>query len=142
MTSVEGNCAFCDTGSLKWRTIRSNDQFVSFVSKPWFRSGQCLVVPKRHVEAPYQLTRNEGAEIMMELGRISLALDDGYGTGIIEKYMPLQAENGIKTNHLHYHVFPRIEDEATLFPVPVPNSFEGFITPTDDEVLAIVNRVK
>jgi diadenosine tetraphosphate (Ap4A) HIT family hydrolase len=142
MTDIESNCAFCDTANLEWRTIRSSDLFLSFVSKPWFRNGQCLVIPKRHVEAPYQLTRDEGAEIMMELGRIGLALDDGFGTGIIEKFMPLQAENGIKMNHLHYHVFPRVENEVALFPVPDPNSFEDFKNPTDNEVLAIVNLVK
>lgn len=140
--SVETNCAFCDTDSLEWRKIRANESFLSFVSKPWFRPGQCLVIPKRHVEAPHELTRDEGAEIMQELGRIGLALDQGFGTGIIQKYMPLQTENGIKMNHLHYHVFPRQEDETDLFPVPYPNSFDGFVMPTDAEVVAVAESVR
>ncbi len=140
--SSENNCAFCDTASLEWRTIRSSDLFLSFVSKPWFRTGQCLVIPKRHMQAPHELTKDEGSEIMHELGRIGLALDKGYGTGIIEKYMPLQPENGIKMNHLHYHVFPRQEHEDNLFPVPTPNSFDGFITPTDAEVIAVAESVR
>ena len=138
----EVNCAFCDISGLEWRTIRSGELFLSFVSKPWFRHGQCLVVPKRHVEAPYELNREEGAEIMQELGRLGLALDSGYGTGTMEKFMPQQAENGIKMNHLHYHVFPRQAHEDNLFPVPQPNSFEGFVMPTDDEVKALAKALR
>ncbi len=94
------------------------------------------------MEAPHELTRDEGADIMQELGRLGMILDNGFGTGIIQKYMPLQAENGVKVNHLHYHVFPRQEREARLFPVPVPNSFEGFIMPTNAEVLAVAQSVR
>lgn len=140
--TAETNCDFCDTDSLKWRTIRANELFVSFVSKPWFRPGQCLVIPRRHIEAPHELTRDEGAEIMQELGRIGLGLDEGSGTGIIEKYTPLQPENDIKMNHLHYHVFPRQENEVGLFPVPEPNSFEGFTVPTDAEVSALAQALR
>lgn len=141
MTSPD-TCAFCNPANLTGRTIREGDLFLSFVSRPWFRSGHCLVIPRRHVEAPYELTRDEGAEIMEELGRIGMALDDGFGTGITEKYAPRQAQNGVKMNHLHYHVFPRIENEKYLFPVPEPNSFDGFVMPTDNEVLAVVECIK
>jgi diadenosine tetraphosphate (Ap4A) HIT family hydrolase len=140
--SVETTCAFCDAASLEWRTIRSGELFLSFVSTPWFRPGQCLVIPNRHVAAPHELTREEGAEIMQELGRLGLALDNGFGTGIMEKFMPQQAENGIKMNHLHYHVFPRQAEEDNLFPTPEPNSFEGFVMPTDDEVRALAEALR
>ncbi len=63
---------------------------------------------------------------MLEIGRLSTLLDTGYGSGVMQKYQPLQAENGIKVSHLHFHVFPRFEDESGLFPTPLPNSFSGF----------------
>lgn len=78
---------------------------------------------------------------MQELGRIGLRLDIGFGTGIAEKYVPLQSENGIKMNHLHYHVFPRNEEDV-LFPVPEPNSFDGFFLPTDDEVRLLAESLR
>ena len=140
--SIETDCVFCDTSDLEWRTIRSNELFVSFVSKPCFRSGHCLVIPKRHIEAPHELTKEEGGEIMQELGRIGLDLDEGFGTGIMEKYTPLQAENGVKMSHLHYHVFPRFEEEGGLFPVPEPNSFKGFFFPADDEVKLLAESLR
>ena len=141
MTKPE-TCVFCDTTDLEWRIVRSEDLFLSFVSKPWFRAGQCLVIPRRHVEVAHELTNDEGAAIMQELGRISLALDDGYGTGILQKYMPLKKEDGIKMNHLHFHVFPRVPDEESLFPVPNPNTYDGFITPSEQEIIAVLNRTR
>jgi histidine triad (HIT) family protein len=141
LSNVE-NCAFCDRESLKWRTVREGDLFISFISKPRFREGQCLVIPTRHITAAGELTEQEGSAVMAELGRLSTLLDNGYGSGIMQKYQPLQAENGVKMNHLHFHVFPRIEDEPGLFPTPDPNSFEGFSVPTDEEVVDLAARLK
>ncbi len=79
---------------------------------------------------------------MLELGRLSKLLDEGYGTGIMQKYMPLQVENGVKMNHLHFHVFPRREEEEGLFPTPYPNSFEAFYQPGQDKVVKLVKRLE
>jgi len=79
---------------------------------------------------------------MAELGRLSAKLDNGFGTGIMQKYQPLQAENGIKVSHLHFHVFPRTEHEAGLFPVPEPNSFDGFTRPSEAEVTALTESLR
>lgn len=141
MAKIE-DCVFCDRPSLGWRTIRSEELFTSFVSRPWFRSGQCLVVPNRHLVNPSELSPEGGTANMGELGRLSLKLDKGSGTGIMQKYQPLQAENGIKVNHLHFHVFPRIEDETELFPVPQPNTFDWFVTPSADEVIAVAEALR
>lgn len=141
MERLEG-CAFCTPEEIEWRTIREGELFVSFVSKPWFREKHCLVVPKRHIDTPSDIQTDEGTEIMGELARLSGLLDEGFGTGIMQKYQPTQAENGIKVHHTHFHIFPRLEDEVMLFPVPEGNSFDGFYTPTDEQVLAIADSLK
>jgi diadenosine tetraphosphate (Ap4A) HIT family hydrolase len=136
-------CPFCDRPNLASRTIRSQQAFSSFVSDPWFRAGQCLVIPNRHVTTLADLTAQEGAAIMTELGRLSDRLDTGYGYGIMQKYQPRQPDNGIKVSHLHFHVFPRFDYEAKLlFPVPEPNSFDGFSRPSDEEVAALVQKLR
>jgi histidine triad (HIT) family protein len=127
-------CVFCDPDEWYWRSIREDELFVSFVSNPRFRAGQCLVIPRRHVTQIDELTPTEAGNIMGELGRLSSCLDKGFGSGIMQKYQPRQAENGIKVNHLHYHVFPRFEEEAGLFPVPEPNTFDGFVKAPEDEI--------
>lgn len=135
-------CAFCDVNTLSWRTIRINELFLSVVSVPNFRDGHCLVIPRAHVTKPQELNREQGSEIMQELGRLSVALDEGFGSGIMQKYQPLQPENGTKMNHLHFHVFPRMADEIGLFPVPEPNNFEGFEVPKASSVQRLAQSLR
>lgn len=132
-------CVFCskDFGT---GLVHENELVTSFVSRPWFRKNHCLVIPNRHVVTIGELTSDESIEIMREIGRLSQALDNGFGTGVMQKYQPLQMENGIKVNHLHFHVFPRVKDEAGLFPVPEPNDFKGFFLPTEEEIKSVVAK--
>lgn len=79
---------------------------------------------------------------MTELGRLGVSLDAGYGTGIMQKFAPLQDQNGIKMNHLHFHVFPRRESEEGLFPTPYPNDFSAFYKPNEAEAIDLVEKLK
>ncbi len=114
----------------------------SFVSYPWFREGHCLVVPNRHITTLAEIDEKEAAAIFAELGRLAALLDKGYGSGMMQKDQPLQPENGIKMDHLHFHVFPRQQEEPGLFPVPEPNSFEGFIRPPEPVVMALAQSLR
>ena len=140
--SNQADCDWCNKVDLEWRVIHDRKLCVSFVSKPWFRKGHCLVIPKKHAIQVSELTDQENQEVMDEIGALSNALDNGFGTGVIQKYMPLQSENGVKMDHLHFHVFPRFENEELLFPVPVPNSFAGFYFPTDEEIKKCLEYLK
>lgn len=79
---------------------------------------------------------------MGEIGRLSSLVDKGFGTGVMQKYQPTQAENGIKVNHLHFHVFPRVENETGLFPVPIPNDFSGFTPPSRQQIKELLGILK
>jgi histidine triad (HIT) family protein len=136
------DCDWCSNIDLDYRIIRDGKLSLSFVSKPAFRAGHCLVIPKRHICSVDEQTDEEGAEIMAELGRLSKLLDEGYGTGIMQKFQPPQNQNGIKVHHLHFHVFPRHQTEEGLFPTPYPNSFDSFYVPSDDELKDLVERLK
>lgn len=135
-------CVFCDLPNLEGKIIRRERHFISFISTPWFRAGHSLVIPTRHTTTIAELNPDEASAIMTEIGRISAALDDGFGTGVMQKYQPLQAENGIKVNHLHFHIFPRRKDEDDLFPVPEPNDFTGFSQPTGDDIKNFVKKLR
>lgn len=121
------SCAFCEVDSedIQSRVIRKGQWSCSLVPKHHFRGGHVLVIPLRHVTEIGELTSDESVEMMSEVGRLARRVDSGFGSGVMQKYQPLQHENGIKMNHIHFHVFPRTEDEVVLFPVPEPNSFEG-----------------
>ena len=100
MSNVE-DCDFCDRTNFGQRVIRTGDLFTSFVFRPWFRSGHCLVIPNEHREEIADMNSDEMSSILAEVGRLCLKLNEGYGTGMTQKYQPLQTENGIKINHLH-----------------------------------------
>jgi diadenosine tetraphosphate (Ap4A) HIT family hydrolase len=136
------DCDWCAENDLEWRTTKQTKYIRSFVSKPWFRDGHCLVIPMRHISEVGELSGEEAVEIMAELGRLGRLLDKGYGTGIMQKYMPLQKENGVKMNHLHFHVFPREEEEEGLFPTPYPNEFKSFYQPDKDEVNELIKSLR
>lgn len=137
------DCAFCNPEELDWRTVRHSEFSRSFVSNPRFRSGQVLVIPNRHITEVGELTLEEGGDILLELGRLAAKLDGGFGSGIMQKFQPLQSENGIKMNHLHLHVFPRLENErGQLFPVPVPNDFDGFARASNEEIVQLAEALK
>lgn len=139
---AETTCAFCEPETLAWRTTHTGRLITSFVSQPAFIARQCLVIPNRHITMPGELTKDEGAAAMRELGRLSILLDEGFGTGIMQKYQPQQADNGIKVSHLHFHVFPRRETETELFPVPQPNSFDGFYDLNDEEISRLAAKLR
>lgn len=118
-------CRFCNLKGQESRIIKTSEYMISLVPKHSFRNRHCLVIPRRHVTQINQLSNEDSSEIIQEIGRLTDLVDLGFGSGVMQKYQPLQKENGIKMNHIHFHVFPRLQDDNALFPVPEPNTFEG-----------------
>lgn len=136
--SIEA-CAFCTPEQLQERIVRIGEQIISFVSKPAYRPGQTLVIPKRHVESVGELTAEETVEIMREIGRIGSLLDLGYGREMHQKSAPQQVGNGIAMAHLHFHVVPKHADDGVF---SVPATFGDFYTPSDAEIAHYVQKLQ
>lgn len=139
---AQSDCAWCANVGLEKRTIQQTELIRSFVSVPWFRHGHCLVIPLRHVASVDELTTQEASEVLLEAGRLGKLLDVGFGKGIMQKDDPIQPRNGVKMDHLHFHVFPRRKKEDGLFPTPYPNQFSAFHKPTDKEVADLIKRLR
>ncbi len=141
---ISSTCPFCAVDDLQWRIIRQREHCYSMVSSSWFRPGHCLVIPRSCITTLDQLSLEQAAELLHEVGQIGAKLDDGYGYGVMLKYQPGQPDNHIKQSHLHFHVFPRWpeDEEPALFPVPVPNNFDGFFYPTLTEVQELIYRLR
>jgi diadenosine tetraphosphate (Ap4A) HIT family hydrolase/ADP-ribose pyrophosphatase YjhB (NUDIX family) len=136
------NCVFCNPSKLSDKIIFQDNLILSFVPEPRAVEDAILVIPRRHVERIAELTDDESTAIMREVGRIGETLDNGSGSGLMQKFQPLQEENGIKVNHLHFHVFPRAKGEKKLFPVPDPNDFSGMKPVSKDEVSRLINLLR
>lgn len=140
MEAKKDNCTFCHPDDdLESRIINRTGDFTTYVSKPRFRYNHVIIVPSIHVEKMSELASKERrhilGNIMAEIALMADIIDSGRGTIIVQKFQPLQAENGIKMNHLHVHAWPRTpQDEEDSVLIPAPQSFEDFSQINDDYV--------
>jgi histidine triad (HIT) family protein len=107
------NCVFCNIRIMKGRIIDNSKNTFTILSNPALVNGHLLVIPKRHVEKISELNKNEKEEIFEQLIKMQeIILKKHNGCDIRQNYRPFQKENGIKVNHLHFHLQPReFEDE-------------------------------
>lgn len=109
MSSIE-ECPFCH---LDDRVLKENKSANLFLSDPRKVSGHFLVTPKRHVELPWELKKEEMADIFELVFLIQERLVKKYGgSDIRQNCRPFMKQGRIKVDHVHYHVYPRSpEDE-------------------------------
>lgn len=75
--------------------------------------GHFLVIPKRHVEQPWDLTNEELTDIFDLIFHIEQKIIGKLGDGvdIRQNYRPFQKQSDLKLNHVLFHVYPRYEDD-------------------------------
>lgn len=105
------NCPFCDASR---SAVNSNKYAILLLSNPRKVPGHCLVVPKRHVEQPWELTEQELKSIfalIFETEQKLLAAGLGEGVDVRQNYRPFIDQNNLKVDHVHFHVIPRAADD-------------------------------
>ncbi len=110
MTAETHNCPFCHPQE---RVLRQNDLAQVILSDPHKVPGHLLVMPKRHVEQPWELTHDEVTSVFDLIFEIEQKLIGKLGDGfdIRQSYRPFRPQNEIKLNHLLFHVLPRSNDD-------------------------------
>lgn len=106
MSSSE--CNFCEPSSFSERMISSNEHAISLLSSPRLVTGHSLVIPKRHSESLDDLSSDEVQAIhelispiyRRLLGTIALGVD------VWQKTRPSIDQDGVKMNHVHFHILP------------------------------------
>lgn len=100
------NCPFCNSGK---RVIKENTLASVILSNPRKVAGHFLVIPKRHVEKPWELTDEEIAAIFklvfLVQKKVTEKLSDG--CDVRQNYRPFLKQDRIKVDHVHYHIIPR-----------------------------------
>jgi histidine triad (HIT) family protein len=125
------NCTFCQPDNdLESRIIYRGEDYYSFVSKPMFRPAHTLVAPTEHYERMSEIPHETLARMMGEAALLADWSDKGYGSVTLQKYQPLQTENGIKMDHAHVHIWPRTRrDEKNGIIIPAPKYRSNFFVP-------------
>ena len=105
------HCPFCfETNDGRARTMLENNQAIGLLSSPRLAKGHCLVIPKRHVENPSDLTEPELIDIfqLIDVTRQRL-LSSGLAKGVDvrQHFRPFLPQSRVKVDHVHFHVLPR-----------------------------------
>jgi diadenosine tetraphosphate (Ap4A) HIT family hydrolase len=107
---MNNDCRFCNQAD---NALRENDLAMVFLSNPHKVPGHVLVMPKRHIEKPWDLTPEELQAcydlIFLVEQRFIGKLGDGFD--IRQSYWPFKEQDNLKAKHLLFHVIPRSEGD-------------------------------
>jgi diadenosine tetraphosphate (Ap4A) HIT family hydrolase len=83
------------------------------LSDPHKVPGHTLVLPKRHIEEPWQLIAEELADIFKLIFFVEQRFLGKLGDGvdIRQNYRPFKRQDELKKNHVLFHVVPRSKDD-------------------------------
>ncbi len=103
-------CPFCDPDE---RVLKQNELAQVILSDPHKVPGHMLVIPKRHVEKPWELTPEELTAVFELIFFIEQRLIGKLGDGcdIRQNYRPFLKQSRLKVDHVHFHVIPRSLDD-------------------------------
>jgi diadenosine tetraphosphate (Ap4A) HIT family hydrolase len=112
MSTVK-ECPFCN---LSDRSLKENKHAKLFLSDPRKVEGHFLVVPKRHIEKPWEMTEEELVCVFELVHFIQKRIVETMygGADIRENYRPFMKQGKIKVDHIHYHIYPR-QNEDELY---------------------------
>jgi diadenosine tetraphosphate (Ap4A) HIT family hydrolase len=103
---TKNNCPFCNP---KDRILKENEHAAVILSNPRKVPGHFLVIPKRHVEKPWELEPQELQGIFELIFFVQQRIVGKLGDGVDVKqnYRPFLMQGRLKVNHVHFHVYPR-----------------------------------
>lgn len=104
------NCPFCTIETQADRILWSDQLTVTFLSNPRLMEGHTLVIPRRHVEKPWELTPEELQAIFANLWKAEqklIASGIADGCDVRQNYRPFIPQGRVKVDHVHFHALPR-----------------------------------
>lgn len=105
------SCKLCDLNNLNKQKIFETKTILVIYNSWAATEGQCLVIPKRHVDKIRDLTSLELNHLMKTIQMVSKILESelnpiGFNYGFNEGYFA-----GQHINHFHFHIIPRFEGD-------------------------------
>lgn len=103
-------CPFCNS---KGRVLKENEQAQVILSNPRKVPGHFLIIPKRHVEKPWDLKPEELQGIFELIFFVEQKILGKLGDGvdIRQNYRPFLNQSRLKVDHIHFHVLPRAPED-------------------------------
>lgn len=111
---TEKECPFCKIDPEHTEVIEENPLYLVILSNPRLILGHTLVLPRRHVEQPWELKPEERVAVYDTVLRYQQRIIDRFATGcdVRQNYRPFIPQGRLKVDHVHFHLLPRtLEDE-------------------------------
>ena len=133
-------CPFCN---FQERVIKENDLAQVILSDPHKVPGHFLVMPKRHIEQPWKLTKKELAAVFDLIFFVEQRIlgELGDGVDIRQNYRPFKKQDDLKVNHVLFHLLPR-SDGDYLYQVSEKYEKDLFADLDDKERAAVAKLLK
>jgi diadenosine tetraphosphate (Ap4A) HIT family hydrolase len=132
------DCPFCEA---KERILKENETAFALLSNPRKAPGHFLVMPKRHIEKPWELTADELQDVFELIFFIEQKIIGKLGDGcdVRQNYRPFLDQSRLKVNHIHFHVIPRYNQDYIY---QVAEKYEtDLFTDLDDKEAAEVAKL-
>ena len=133
-------CRFCNP---REHILRENKSAHVILSNPHKVPGHFLVVPKRHVEKPWELNSKELHDIFELIFFVEQRIIGMLGDGcdIRQNYRPFMEQSRLKMDHVHFHVIPRSHEDY-IYKVAEQYEADLFVDLDDMERDAVINILK
>lgn len=107
-------CPFCEIDPEHTEVIEEHPLYLVILSNPRLILGHTLVLPKRHIEQPWNLTPKERSAVYDTVLRYQQRIIERFATGcdVRQNYRPFIPQSRLKVDHVHFHILPReLQDE-------------------------------
>lgn len=134
--SEKQSCPFCGVDE---RVLKSNEHAQVILSNPRKVPGHFLVVPKRHVEKPWELSKDELSDIYELIFFIERRIIGKLGDGcdVRQNYRPFLQQSTLSVKHVHFHVIPRaLQDYIYQISEKYDTELFADLDPTEASVVA------
>jgi diadenosine tetraphosphate (Ap4A) HIT family hydrolase len=131
-------CLGCQNAASRGpRFIAEFSHTALFLGEHQYFEGYCVLWLKRHVRELHELSQAEAAFVMAELHRASAAVAAEFKAWKINI-----ASLGNQVSHLHWHIFPRYENDPFKLEHPWVHAEKFKEKPDDGKILANVMRLR
>jgi len=130
-------CPFCKP----MKVLVENELARVLASDPRLTFGHLLVVPKRHVEQPWEMGDDEMLAVWTLMKKYQKVLTERVGTGcdVRENYRPFLTQGRLKVDHVHWHLIPRTDKDDIYMKSQIGE--RGLFQDLQDEELAKLREV-
>ena len=112
-------CPFCNIVELKYRLLEEGADYIVILSNPRLMPGHTLVIPKRHITKPSEMTAQERTNVFNAILKWQDKITTVFSTGcdVRQNFRPFIKESQLKVDHVHYHLIPREFEDKQYFVV-------------------------